>query len=163
MVGGSFDDLPGDLEAHRRIHRRALLIEGKPDDRRAALFDQRQQLLEPLLLTGHRVDQRLALAHRQGSLQSLGHRRVERERHIYKLLHHLDHLDQQRGLIGPRNTRVDIQHRGASLDLGRGVGAHHVEVTFLELSGQRFATGRVDALADDDKGSVRTDDNALGR
>jgi hypothetical protein len=64
---------------------------------------------------------------------------------------------------GHRHAGADVQHVGAGLDLGLGVGEEPAEVARGDLGGQLLAPCRVDALAHDHKGSVRADENGLLR
>ncbi len=60
-------------------------------------------------------------------------------------------------LVGQRDTRVDVEHVRAGLDLGEDVAFDPAEVARLHLLGQELATGRVDALPDDDERAVEPD------
>ena len=134
------------------------------DDCRAVLPHERQDALEPLLLAGHRVDERLALVGGEPRLERLDDRRVDRQRHIGERLHELDRLRQDRGLVGERDAGVDVEHVRAGLDLGQRVALDPAEVAGLHLLGEQLPAGRVDALADDHERPVEADDDlARGR
>ena len=122
VVGGALDDLLRDLEAHVRVLGDAGLVVRDRDHRGAVLLDQRQHRLEPLVLAGHRVDQRLALVDREPGLERLDDRGVDRQRHVGQRLHQLDRLGQDLGLVGERDAGIDVEHVGAGRDLGQRIG-----------------------------------------
>ena len=78
-------------------------------------------------------------------------------------MHQLYRHRQQRRLIGERNTGVHIEHMRTGLDLRERVGDHAAVVAGQHLGGQYLASGRVDALADDDEGPVEADDDLARR
>jgi hypothetical protein len=162
MVGGPFDDPFGDGEADIGIHADARLVVADRHDRAAVLLDQRQDPLEPLLLAGHAVEQRLALVDREAGLERLDDRRVDRQGHVGQRLHELDRVGQDRRLVRQRDTRVDVEHVRTGFDLGDRVALDPREVAGLHLLHQDLAAGRVDALADDDERLVVADDDLAG-
>ena len=74
VVRGPLDDPLRDGEPDVRVLADAGLVVGDRDDRRAVLLHERQDALEPLLLAGHAVDERLALVDREAGLERLDDR-----------------------------------------------------------------------------------------
>ncbi len=157
VVGSPLDDPLGDREPDVRVHADPGVVVADGDDRGAVLADQRQDALEALLLTGHRVEQRLAPVDREPGLERLDDRRVDRQRQVGQALDELDGPGQDGRLVGEGDAGVDVEHVGAGLDLGDHVALDAAEVAGLHLLGQELATGRVDALADDDERAVEAD------
>ena len=77
-------------------------------------------------------------------------------------LHELHGSRQQGRLVGQRDAGVDVEHVGAGLDLGHGIGLDAAEVAAHHLLGQQLATGRVDPLADHHERPVEADDDLPG-
>ena len=75
----------------------------------------------------------------------------------------LNCLGQHTRLIGQRNARVHIEHVGTGLDLGQGIGDDAAVVARHHFGGHDFAAGGVDALANDDEGAVKANDDLAGR
>ena len=75
----------------------------------------------------------------------------------------LHRLRQQRRLVGERDAGVDVEHVGAGLDLGDGVGLDAAEVAGLHLLGEQLAAGRVDPLADHHERAAEPDHHLPGR
>ena len=101
-----------------------------------------------------RVHERLALVDGQAGLERLDDRGIDGQRHVGQRLDEPDGLGEDRRLVGQRDPRVHVQHVRAGLDLGDRVALDPAEVAGLHLLGQELATGRVDALADDDERPV---------
>ena len=80
VIGSALDDPLGHGEPDVGILGDPRLVVRDRDDRRAVLPDERQDLLEPLVLAGHRVDERLALVDGQAGLERGDDRRVDRQR-----------------------------------------------------------------------------------
>ena len=160
-VGGALDDLLGDREAHVGILGYAGLVVGDGDDRRAVLLHERQNLLQPLLLAGDRVDQRLALVDGEPRLQRGDDGGVDRERHVHRVLHQLDAFGQDRRLVDQRDAGIDVEHLRAGLDLRHRIGDDAAVIAARHLLRQQLAPGRVDALADHDEALVETDHDLL--
>ena len=53
--------------------------------------------------------------------------------------------------VGHWQPGIDVEHRGAGLDLGQGIAFDAAVITGRHFVGQQFAACWVDALADDDK------------
>ena len=162
MVHRPLDDLLGDRVANVRVLGDAGLVVGDRDHRRAVFLDQRQHALEPLLLAGHRIDQRLALVDRKPRLQRLDDRGIDRQRDLDRLLHELDAFGEDARLVGERNAGVDVEHLRARLDLGQRLGDDPAIVARRHFGRERLAPGRIDALADHDEAALEADDDFLG-
>ena len=117
---------------------------------------------QAFVLAGHRIDERLALVHGEPGLERGHDGRIDRQRHIGDRLHQLDRARENRRLIGQRNPRIDVEHVSARLDLRARIGFDAAEVPGRHLGGEDLASGRIDALADDDEGPVEADDDFLG-
>ena len=94
----------------------------------AVLRHQRQHLLQPLVLTGHRVHQRLALVRGQARLQRGHDGGVDGQRQVGQRLHELDGLGQDRGLVRQRDAGVHVEHVRARRHLRVRVGDDGGEV-----------------------------------
>src|SRR5438445_339620 len=70
-------DLAGDLKAHVGVLRDAGFIVADSDDGRPVFLHQRQHGLEPLLLAGHRVNERLAAVYLEAGFQRRDDRGVD--------------------------------------------------------------------------------------
>ena len=162
VIRGPLHDPLGDREPDVGVLADPGVVVADRHDRRAVLLDQRQDALEALLLAGDRVDQRLALVDREPGLERLDDRGVDRERQVGQRLDQLDGVGQDRGLVGERDAGVDVEHVGAGRDLGEDVALDPAEVAGLHLLGQRLATGRVDALADDDERAIEAEHDLAG-
>ena len=138
------------------------LVVGDGHDRRAVPADQGQDALEPLLLPGDRVDERLALVHGEARLQRLHDRRVDGERQVGQALDQPDGMGQHGRLVGQRDAGVDVEHVGPGRHLGDHVTLDAAEVAGLHLLGQQLAAGGVDPLADDHERLVVADDDLAG-
>ena len=80
------DEPLADLEPLlRRLGDPGLVVD-EADDRRAVLLHERQHALEPLLLAGDRVDERLPLVGGEPGLERLDDRRVDADRQVGVLL-----------------------------------------------------------------------------
>ena len=143
-----------------RLHRDVLGVR-EPDHGGAVLRDDRQDRLEPLVLAGDRVDERLALVRLEAGLERLDDGRVDAERDVRQRLHERDRLPHQCDLVGKRVADVHVEHVGAALDLLRDVGLELREIARLELGLERLPAGGVDPLADDAERLLRTDDDGL--
>ena len=161
MVLGPLDDLPGNLVAHVRVLGDAGFVVRDRDHGGAVLPDQRQHRFEALFLTGHGVDQGLALIDLQALLQGLDDRGVDRNRHVDQRLHQLDRVGQDPRLVGQRDAGIDVEHGGAGGNLGQGVGLDRAVVAGGHFSGELLAAGRVDALADHAERLIEADDDFL--
>ena len=142
------------------VHRDVLGVR-EADHGGAVARDDRQDRLEPLVLAGDRVDERLALVRGEPGLERLDHRRVDAERDVGQPLHERDRLRHQLDLVGERVADVHVEHVGAALDLLRDVDLELREVARLELGLERLAARRVDPLADHAERLLRTDDDGL--
>ena len=159
VVAGGGDDLARDLQALLRRLGDAGLVVGQADDRGAVARDEREDLLEALVLAGDRVHERLALVDREAGLERLDDRGVDADRHVGRLGDRAQHGRQQLGLVDERDAGVDVEHVGAGLHLGEGVDRHGREVAAAQLLGERLAPRGVDALADDAERLVVADDD----
>ena len=159
VVAGGGDDLARDVQALLRRLGDAGLVVGQADDRGAVARDEREDLLQALVLAGDRVHERLALVDREAGLERLDDRGVDADRHVGGLGDRAQHGRQQLGLVDERDAGVDVEHVGAGLHLGEGVDGHGRQVAAAQLLGERLAPGRVDALADDAERLVVADDD----
>ncbi len=102
-------DLARQLEPALRLHR-DLVVVGEPDHGRAVPCDERQDRLEPLVLAGDRVHERLALVGAEAGLERLDDGRVDHERQVGQALHERDrasHAARSRRPAGrPRSRRA---------------------------------------------------------
>ena len=162
MVEGAFDNFFGDCQPDFGVFRDAGFVVGDADHSGAILFDQRQHGFQPFFFAGHRVDQRLALVDGEPALQCGDDRGVDREGGVGDRLHDLDGCGQDGGFVGQRDAGVDVQHMGAGRQLGVGILDHAREVAGGHFCRQFFASGRVDAFADDDKRAVGADADLFG-
>ena len=92
------------------------------------LRDQRQDGLQPLVLGGDRVDQRLALVGGEPGVEHLDDRGVDAQRQVGEALDELDRLDHELGLVHQRGAHVDVEHHGAARHLLRHVDLHPGQV-----------------------------------
>ena len=67
------------------------------------------------------------------------------------------------GLVGQRDAHVDVEHVGASHDLGGDVALDGRQVTGAQLLLEDAATRGVDPLPDQAEAVTATDDDLLGR
>ena len=91
-----------------------LVVVREPDHRRAVPRDDRQDRLQPLVLAGHRVDERLALVRGEPRLERLDDRGVDAERQVGEPLHERDRLSHQarpRRPSGRRRSRRGRRRR----------------------------------------------------
>ena len=102
-----------------------------------------------------------ARINRQRGLQRLDISRVNAKRHIGQLAEHLDHLHQQRRLIGARHTGIDVQDGCTGFNLRQRIGFDRVKIAGLELLLQLFAAGGVDALTDNRRRLLTAEGNFL--
>ncbi len=83
-----------------------------------------------------------------------------------RCLHQFDDLDHQVRLgplgLDAGDADIDVQNVGARRDLRQGITLDAAEVAGQHLGLQLLAPGGVDALADDDKRFIRSDDDGLG-
>ena len=121
VVAGGRDDLLRDLDPACRLHR-DLVVVRKADDRCAVLRHQRQDRLEPLVLAGDGVDERLALVRGEPGLERLDHGGVDADRQLAEALHERDRLAHQVDLVGERIADVDVEQIRAAGHLLRDVG-----------------------------------------
>ncbi len=120
VVAGTRDDLLCDLQTALRLHR-DLVVVREPDHRCAMLRDDREDRLEPLVLAGDGVDERLPLVSAEPGFERLDHGRVDAERHVAQALHQGDCIPHQLDLVGERVADVDVEHVGAARELLRDV------------------------------------------
>ncbi len=161
-IGGALDDPLGDGEAHIWVLGYAGLVVGDRDHRGAVFLDERQDALEPLLLAGHRIDQRLSLIGGEAGFERLDDRGIDRERNVDRLLHQLDAFGEDPGLVGERNAGIDVEHLRPGLDLGQRLGDDPAVIARRHLGREQLAPGRIDPLADHDEAALKADDDFLG-
>ena len=149
VVAGRLDDLGRDLEPLLGRLGDPGLVVGEPDHRRAVLGHERQDLLQPLVLAGDGVHERLALVDRQPGLERLDDRRVDAHRQVRVGLDRREHLLEQLGLVDERDAGVDVEDVGAGLGLRLGVDDDGRQVAAAQLLGEALAPRGVDALPDD--------------
>ena len=162
VVRGALDDFLGDRVTHVRVFGDSRFIVGDRDHGRAVLLDERQHGLQAFILAGHGIDQGLALVDGKPRRQRGDDGGIDGQRHIRDRLNQLDRACKNRRLIGQRNSRIDVQHMRAGLDLRARVRLDPGEVARRHLGGEYLAARRIDPLADDDEGSIETDDDLLG-
>ena len=133
------------------------------DDRGAVLLDERQHPLEPLVLAGDGVDERLALVDGEAGLERLDDGGVDADRQVGVLLHEHDRARQEVGLVGERHAHVDVEDVRAHGHLLLDVLDDLREVAGAQRLGERLAAGRVDPLADDAERLVGPDDDLSRR
>ena len=174
-IGSAFHDLLGHGKADIGIGRDAGVVVGNRHDRHVVFLDQGQHQLQPLFLTGDRIQQRAAFAGHQPRFQSTGHRRVDAQRHVDGLLHDLDQrLHQGRldkvvvgiagvfgHLVGENCARVHVQNGRATGDLLQRVLDDGLVIARLQFCRQLLAPGGIDALANDGEGFVKADDDGF--
>ena len=163
VIGGSLDDLLGDLEPDVGVFADAGLVVADGDHGRAVFGDEGKHPLHHLVLAGHRVDQGFALVDLDTGLEGLDDRGVDRERHVGDRLDQLDRLGQERRLVGQWDAGVDVEHVGAGGDLGQGIGLDPAEVAVLHLLCEQLSARWVDSFTDHDEGPLEADDDFLGR
>jgi len=163
VIRGALDDLLCHLEAHIGVFRDAGLVIGDGDDRGAVFLHKRQHALQPLLLAGDGVEQRLALVDGESRLEGGDDGGIDGKRHVGQRLHELDRLGQDLRLVRQRDAGIDIEHVGAGLDLGQRIGLDAAVVAGRHLGGQQLAARRIDALPDEHEGTLEADDDLLGR
>ena len=78
-------------------------------------------------------------------------------------MHQLYGFGQHARLIGQRDTGVHVQHMGTGLDLRQRVSDDAAVIAGHHFGGHDFAAGGVDALANDDEGAVKANDDLAGR
>ena len=127
------------------------------------LLDQRQHGFQPVFLTGHGVDEGLALIDGKPGFKGCDDGTVDGERHICQALDQLDSLGEDARLIGERDTGIHVQHMGARRHLRESIGFDPAVIAVLHLLGQQFPPRRVDPLPDNYERSIEPDDNFLGR
>ncbi len=124
-----------------------------------------QNRFQPFLFAGHAVDNGTPLAGLDARNQRRRHAAVDTERHVGDGLHQFDGPDHQFrfGLLrlDAGDADIDVENVGAGLNLGQGVALDAAEVARFHLGGQLLAAGGVDALADEDEGLIRADDDGL--
>ena len=162
MIAGGGDDLARHLEAALGLHRDLVVVRER-DHRGAVTCDDRQDRLEPLVLAGDGVDERLALVRAEPGFERLDHRRVDAERQIGQALDERDRRAHQLDLVGERIADVDVEHVGAAGNLLRDVQLDAGQVAVLQLCLKLLAARRVDALADHAERALGADDDGLGR
>ena len=118
---------------------------------------QRQHGFQPVFFTGDRIDERLALVHRQPGFQRGHDGGVDGQGHVGHRLHQLNRPGQHARLVGQRNTGVHVEHVGTGRNLGQRIGDDAAVIVGQHLGRHDLAPGRVDALADDDKRAVKAD------
>jgi len=156
VVAGNRDDLPRDFQPPPGLHR-DLVVVREPDHRCAVPGDDRQDRLQPLVLAGDGVHERLALVGAETGLERLDHRRVDAERHVRQALHERDCLPHQLDLVRQWVADVDVEHVGAAGELLRDVEFDAREVALLQLGLELLAAGRVDAFANHAEWALRSD------
>ena len=161
MVGGPFDDLLRDREAHVGLLADAGLVVRDRDDRGAVLRDERQHRFEPLVLTRDRVHERFAPVGGKPGLQRRDDRGVDGQRHVGQRLHEPHRLGEDGRLVGQWDAGVHVQHLRAGLDLRQGVGDDGREVPGCHLVGELLSPGRVDPFADDHERTLEPDRDLL--
>ncbi len=154
------DDLLRDLDAASGLHRDVLGVR-EPDHGGAVLRDDRQDRVEPFVLAGDRVDERLPLVRLEASFERLDDGRVDAERNVRQLLNERNRLTHQRDFVGERVADVHVEHVGPSLDLLRDISLELREIAGLELGLECLPARGVDPLADDAERLLRTDDDGL--
>ena len=159
----TLDDLAGELEAPLGLLGDLEFVVRQRDDGGAVALHERQDRLEPLVLGGHRVDERFALVGRQPGVERLDHRRVDAEGQVGEALDRasppwtISSTSSASGapmltsstMAPPATCCGDVD-----LDTGQVAGA--------QLLLEDLATGRVDALADDAERLVVADHDLLG-
>ena len=163
MILGTRDDLLRDLEPHVGVLADAGLVVRDRDDGGAVPRDEREHPLHLLVLAGHRVDERPPTVDGEAGLQRLDDRRVDREGHVGDRLDELDRVREDRGLVGERNARIDVEHLGARRHLGQRVRDDRLEVSGRHLRRERLAPGGVDPLTDHDERPVEAHHDVLRR
>jgi hypothetical protein len=156
VIGCSGDDLPRRLQPPLRVHR-YLVVVRETDDGCSVSRDDRQDRVQPLVLGGDGVDERLPLVHLEPRLERLDHGRVDRERRLGQRLDERDGLRHQADLVGEWISDVHVEDVGSRL-LG-DVGLDLRQVAVLQLCLERLPACWIDALADDAKRPLRTDDD----
>ena len=162
VVLRALDNLLSHRKAHVGVLGDACLVVGDADDGGAVLLDEGQDGLQPLLFTGDRIEQRLALVDLQAALQGGDDGGINGERHVGDGLDELHSRRHDGRLVGEGDAGVNVEHVGAGLHLGYGVRDDAVVVAGGHLAGEGFAAGRVDALADNGEGAVGADNDGLG-
>ena len=157
-VTGGRHDLLRDREPLLRLHA-DLVVVRQADHRGAVPGDDRQDRLQPLVLAGDRVDERLALVGGEARFERLDHGRVDAERQIGEPLDERDGLPHQPDLVGERIADVDVEHVGAARQLLGDVDLDLREIALLQLRLECLAAGRVDPLADDAERLAGADDD----
>ena len=123
------------------------------------LLDEGQHPLEPILLAGDGVHERLALVDGEAGLERLDHGGVDADRQVGVLLDEHDRAREEVGLVGERHAHVDVQDVRAPGHLVLDVLDDLGQVAGAQRLGERFAAGGVDPLADDAKRLVGPDDD----
>ena len=163
VVGRALDDALRDTEPDVRVLADPGLVVADRDDRGAVLLDERQHALQPLLLAGHAVHERLAAIDREPGLERLHDRRVDRQRQVGERLDELNCPGEDRRLVGERDAGIDVEHVRAGVDLGERIALDPAEVAVLHLLGEELPPGRVDPLADDHERPVIADHDLARR
>ena len=161
VILGALDDLLRHIIADIRVLGDAGLVIRDGHDGSIVFLHQRKHDFQPLLFARYRVDQRLSLVNRKTGLERGNNRAVDGQRHIDRFLDQLDGFGKDRRFVHHRNAGIHIQHGGAGLDLGNGIGDHPFIVAFGHFGGQKLASGRVDAFTDHAEGRIKSDDDFL--
>src|SRR5208283_820050 len=163
LLGGDVDELADQLEPPGRLLGDLLLVVRQADHGGPVLLDQGQDRVQPLVLGGYRVDQRLALVGGQPGVEHLDDGGVDDQGQVGQFLDQRDGLRHQGGLVGERRAHVHVEQHGPAGDLLLDVDLHPGQVAVAQLQLEDLPAGRVDPLADDRERLVVTDPHRLGR
>ena len=159
VVGGTRDDRPRHLEPDVGVVRDARLVVRDRDDGCAVLRDERKHRLQPVLFARDRVDEGFPAIDGEPRLERRDDRGVDGERDVGDVLHELDRLREDGGLVRERDAGVDVEHLRTGLDLRDRVRDDRLEVPRRHLLRELLAPGRVDPLADDHERTREADDD----
>jgi hypothetical protein len=128
VVGCPLNNSLGDGEPHVGIFRDARLIVGDSYNRSTVASHERQDALQYFFFTGNRVDQRLALVHREACFERFDNGRVNRQRHVGNRLHQLHGARKKCWFVREGDAGIHVEHVGTGFNLRNCVSFHSAEI-----------------------------------